>query len=278
MNSYHPLLRDEQEWYLANASVTPTIEKLFFLRGPYRSDTGNQAYELHHQTYVYGYGPLYAQLARSKELEQQKVLGFYPYIRRPSSSIHRSHNQDSLGARAGAKQPEIIPKLPDQGLMAATAATAHCGLLACQTVRLILQPDVKIFEVLGSKFVRPMERGDVDEKLSRSLATTPFEPNDSWLLEPNESPTEDPIRQNVENVYVKSCYKILQMACSLPHTDSEVEALVQRLINEDKGRQDVLLNLAFQFEDSCAVRDDLRKAYEKCNDISQESRALICTF
>ncbi|GJY36672.1 hypothetical protein Tco_0422050 [Tanacetum coccineum] len=51
-----------------------------------------------------------------------------------------------------------------------------------------------------------------------------------------------------------------------------------RSFNEDKGRQDVLLNLAFQFDDSCAVRDDLRKAYEKCNDISQESRALICTF
>ncbi|GJS90731.1 hypothetical protein Tco_0773367 [Tanacetum coccineum] len=68
------------------------------------------------------------------------------------------------------------------------------------------------------------------------------------------------------------------MACSLPHTDSEIEALVQRLINEDKGCQDVLLNLDFQFEDSCAVRDDLRKAYEKCNDISQESRALICTL
>ncbi|GJZ25933.1 hypothetical protein Tco_0570186 [Tanacetum coccineum] len=68
------------------------------------------------------------------------------------------------------------------------------------------------------------------------------------------------------------------MACSLPHTDSVVEALVQRLINEDKGRQDVLLNLAFQFEDSCTVRDDLRKSYEKCNDISQESRALIFTL
>ncbi|GJW67337.1 hypothetical protein Tco_0121761 [Tanacetum coccineum] len=68
------------------------------------------------------------------------------------------------------------------------------------------------------------------------------------------------------------------MACSLPQTDFEVEALVQRLINEDKGRQDVLLNLAFQFEDSCAVRDDLRKTYEKCKDISQESRALICTL
>ncbi|GJY19759.1 hypothetical protein Tco_0391250 [Tanacetum coccineum] len=68
------------------------------------------------------------------------------------------------------------------------------------------------------------------------------------------------------------------MACSLPHTDSEVEALVQKLINEDKGRQNALLELAFRFEDSCAVRDDLRKAYEKCNDISQESRALICTL
>ncbi|GJV47301.1 reverse transcriptase domain-containing protein [Tanacetum coccineum] len=68
------------------------------------------------------------------------------------------------------------------------------------------------------------------------------------------------------------------MACALPHTDSEIEALVQRLINEDKGRQDVLLNLAFQFEDSCAVRDNLRRAYEKCNDISQKSRALICTL
>ncbi|GKD07458.1 hypothetical protein Tco_1187143 [Tanacetum coccineum] len=45
-----------------------------------------------------------------------------------------------------------------------------------------------------------------------------------------------------------------------------------------KGRQNALLELAFRFEDSCAVREDLRKAYEKCNDISQESRALICTF
>ncbi|GJW57284.1 hypothetical protein Tco_0104015 [Tanacetum coccineum] len=53
---------------------------------------------------------------------------------------------------------------------------------------------------------------------------------------------------------------------------------LQRLINEDKGRQDALLELAFRFEDSCAVRDDLRKGYEKCNDMSQESRVLICTF
>ncbi|GKC87411.1 ATP-dependent zinc metalloprotease FTSH, chloroplastic [Tanacetum coccineum] len=52
INSSHPLLRDEQEWYLANASVTPTIEKIFFLRGPYRSNTGNQASERHHPTHI----------------------------------------------------------------------------------------------------------------------------------------------------------------------------------------------------------------------------------
>ncbi|GJX56817.1 hypothetical protein Tco_0286714 [Tanacetum coccineum] len=68
------------------------------------------------------------------------------------------------------------------------------------------------------------------------------------------------------------------MACSLPHINSEIEALVQRLINKDKGRQDALLELAFRFEDSCTVREDLIKAYEKCYDMSQESRALICTF
>ncbi|GJT41369.1 hypothetical protein Tco_0941234 [Tanacetum coccineum] len=68
------------------------------------------------------------------------------------------------------------------------------------------------------------------------------------------------------------------MACSLPHTDSEVEALVQKLIDEDKGRQNAILDLALQFENSCTAKDELRKAYEKCNDISQESRALIDTF
>ncbi|GKC50755.1 hypothetical protein Tco_1073500 [Tanacetum coccineum] len=68
------------------------------------------------------------------------------------------------------------------------------------------------------------------------------------------------------------------MACPLPHTDSEVEALVQKLIDEDKSRQNTILNLALQFEKSCNAKDDLRKAYEKCNGISQESRALIDTF
>ncbi|GJU31768.1 hypothetical protein Tco_1175357 [Tanacetum coccineum] len=33
-----------------------------------------------------------------------------------------------------------------------------------------------------------------------------------------------------------------------------------------------------QFKNSCTAKDDLRKAYEKCNDISQESHALIDAF
>ncbi|GJY77687.1 hypothetical protein Tco_0483488 [Tanacetum coccineum] len=85
------------------------------------------------------------------------------------------------------------------------------------------------------------------------------------------------LEQIIEEIQDEPRYLVWQWL-SLPHTDSEIEALVQRLINEDKGRQDVLLNLAFQFEDSCAVRDHLRKTYEKCIDISQESRALICTL
>nr|GEV68472.1 hypothetical protein [Tanacetum cinerariifolium] len=68
------------------------------------------------------------------------------------------------------------------------------------------------------------------------------------------------------------------MACSLPHTDSEVEALIQKLIDEDKGRRNAILDLALQFKNSCTAKDDLRNAYEKCTDISQESRALIDTF
>nr|GEV14753.1 hypothetical protein [Tanacetum cinerariifolium] len=68
------------------------------------------------------------------------------------------------------------------------------------------------------------------------------------------------------------------MACSLPHADSEVKAFVQKLIDEDKGHQNAILDLALQFENSCTAKDDLRNAYENCNDISQESRALINTF
>ncbi|GJY77130.1 hypothetical protein Tco_0482246 [Tanacetum coccineum] len=65
------------------------------------------------------------------------------------------------------------------------------------------------------------------------------------------------------------------MTCSLSHTDDEVEALVQKLIDEDMVRQKAILDLALQFDNACTAKDDLRKAYKKCNDIPQESSALI---
>ncbi|GKA41063.1 hypothetical protein Tco_0733656 [Tanacetum coccineum] len=68
------------------------------------------------------------------------------------------------------------------------------------------------------------------------------------------------------------------MACSVPNTDDEIQALVSKLIDEDMVRQKAILDLALQFDNACTAKKDLRKAYEKCNDISQESRALIDTF
>ncbi|GJT99962.1 hypothetical protein Tco_1110301 [Tanacetum coccineum] len=54
------------------------------------------------------------------------------------------------------------------------------------------------------------------------------------------------------------------MACSLPFTDDEVEALVQKLTDEDMVRQKAILDLAFQFDNARTTKDDLRKAYKKC--------------
>nr|GEU91277.1 hypothetical protein [Tanacetum cinerariifolium] len=68
------------------------------------------------------------------------------------------------------------------------------------------------------------------------------------------------------------------MACSLSRTDDEVEAFVQKLIDEDMIYQKAILDLALQFDNACTAKDGLRKAYKKCNDIPQESHALIDAF
>ncbi|GKB81456.1 hypothetical protein Tco_0948351 [Tanacetum coccineum] len=76
------------------------------------------------------------------------------------------------------------------------------------------------------------------------------------------------------------------MACSLPHTDDEVEALVQKLINEDMVRQKAIMDLALQFDNACTAKEDLRKAYKKskedlrkaykkCNDIPKWDLLLL---
>ncbi|GJX26941.1 hypothetical protein Tco_0233237 [Tanacetum coccineum] len=62
------------------------------------------------------------------------------------------------------------------------------------------------------------------------------------------------------------------MACPLPHTVDEIHALVQKIIHEDSVRQKAMMDLAVQFDNASAAKHDLRKAYEKCNDISQETQ------
>nr|GEX71450.1 hypothetical protein [Tanacetum cinerariifolium] len=49
-------------------------------------------------------------------------------------------------------------------------------------------------------------------------------------------------------------------------------------MDEYKARQKAILELAVQFDNACTTKDDMRKAYKKCKDITQESRALIDTF
>ncbi|GKE44427.1 hypothetical protein Tco_1471711 [Tanacetum coccineum] len=62
------------------------------------------------------------------------------------------------------------------------------------------------------------------------------------------------------------------MACSIPHSDDEIQALVKKQIDEDMVHQKAILDLALQFDNACTPKEDLRKAYEKCNHIPQESR------
>nr|GEV27582.1 reverse transcriptase domain-containing protein [Tanacetum cinerariifolium] len=68
------------------------------------------------------------------------------------------------------------------------------------------------------------------------------------------------------------------MACSLSHTIDEIKAFVEKLIDEYIVRQKAIMELAMQFDNACTTKEDLRKAYEKCNDIPQENRVLIDIF
>nr|GEZ64435.1 hypothetical protein [Tanacetum cinerariifolium] len=68
------------------------------------------------------------------------------------------------------------------------------------------------------------------------------------------------------------------MMCPVPHTSDEIKALVEKQIEEDKARQLAIMNLAVEYGNASGAKDDLRKAYEKCNHIQQETRALIDTF
>ncbi|GJS85191.1 hypothetical protein Tco_0751732 [Tanacetum coccineum] len=68
------------------------------------------------------------------------------------------------------------------------------------------------------------------------------------------------------------------MACSVPHSYDQIKAMVGKQIQEDRGRQLAMMNLAHEFNDASTAKDELRKAYEECRDIPLEQRALIENF
>nr|GEY62530.1 hypothetical protein [Tanacetum cinerariifolium] len=51
--------------------------------------------------------------------------------------------------------------------------------------------------------------------------------------------------------------------------------MIQKYIEEEKVRQLTVKNLAVEFENASIAKDDLWRAYEECNDIPEEKRALI---
>nr|GFA95268.1 hypothetical protein [Tanacetum cinerariifolium] len=54
--------------------------------------------------------------------------------------------------------------------------------------------------------------------------------------------------------------------------------MVGKQIQEDRGRQLAMMNLAHEFNDASTGKEELRKAYEECRDIPLEQRALIGKF
>ncbi|GJS42695.1 hypothetical protein Tco_0567738 [Tanacetum coccineum] len=54
--------------------------------------------------------------------------------------------------------------------------------------------------------------------------------------------------------------------------------MVEKQIHDDQGRQLALMNLGHQFDDAIIAKDELRKAYEECRDISLEQHVLTEDF
>ncbi|GJX02082.1 hypothetical protein Tco_0185995 [Tanacetum coccineum] len=68
------------------------------------------------------------------------------------------------------------------------------------------------------------------------------------------------------------------MTCSISHTYDQIKSMVEKRIQEDRGRQLAIVNLGHQFDNACTAKDELKKAYEECRDIPMEQRALIENF
>ncbi|GJZ34087.1 hypothetical protein Tco_0579523 [Tanacetum coccineum] len=68
------------------------------------------------------------------------------------------------------------------------------------------------------------------------------------------------------------------MACPVPHTFDEIKCMVEKQIQEDRGRQLAIINLGHQYGEEIEAKNELLKAYKQCRDISMDKRAKIEKF
>nr|GEU65215.1 RNA recognition motif domain, nucleotide-binding alpha-beta plait domain protein [Tanacetum cinerariifolium] len=59
------------------------------------------------------------------------------------------------------------------------------------------------------------------------------------------------------------------MDCSLSHTVDKIKASAQKLMEEDIVHHQAIMNLAMQLGNASTTKDDMRKAYQDCNDNPQ---------
>ncbi|GJU95933.1 ribonuclease H-like domain-containing protein [Tanacetum coccineum] len=100
-------------------------------------------------------------------LEGQPKLGLW-YPRDSPFDLEAFFDSDYAGA-------SLDRKSTIGGLTAATVAAAHCGLFACNVVRLMLQPGVKYYEVLEDA----SKQGRTDDKTKKMFTDSDFDELDN---------------------------------------------------------------------------------------------------
>ncbi|GKB22083.1 hypothetical protein Tco_0856006 [Tanacetum coccineum] len=68
------------------------------------------------------------------------------------------------------------------------------------------------------------------------------------------------------------------MAYTVPHTFDGIKCMVEKQIQEGRGRQLAIMNLGHQYGEEIEAKNELLKAYEQCIDILMDKRAKIENF
>ncbi|GJT57955.1 RNA-directed DNA polymerase, eukaryota [Tanacetum coccineum] len=121
-----------------------------------------------------------------------------------------------------------------------------------------------------------------------NLSWTPLGSYADWLNWFNSIRLSSKVKDLLEGVLYITWWSVwmfrnqLLFSSKAPRKDVIFDDIVSRsftwCLSRYFIREKAILDLALQFDNACTAKDDLRKAYEKCNDIPQESRALIDTF